>query len=150
LSAGDSRQPFEREAGQPRAGIRLHTRRVVRVEQADEQRPTLHAWQLLRRGTPHLQHDVGAERFAGIGDARAGSLKIRVGNARQGASTCLDDELMLAAGGELLDRLGRRRDARLARAGLAWNADDHCDGSPTSTLFFGGYLATKADLSKRD
>ena len=125
------------KAGDAGLRVRRDRRGVERIEQADQDRAALELRQLVGGRSAHLEHDVGAERLGGAADARAGGLKVGVGNARRDAGAGLDDDLVLAARRELLDGFGRGGDARLARAGFAWNADDHGDRPLAAVLVLG-------------
>ncbi len=129
MRAADTRKTLERKARNAGRGKRLDRRLIERIEQPDEECTALQLWQFCGGGAAHGKDDVGGKRFGGAADARAGGLEIRVWNARVYSSASLDDDLMLAARGQLLDGFWRRSDTGLPGAGLAWNADDHCDGS---------------------
>jgi len=123
----------------------LHGRSIERIEETHQHRAALELRQLVFGRPSHLEHDVGAERLVGACYPCADGLELAVRNARRGAGARLDDELVLAARRELLDRFRRCGDARLARVGLAWNADDHGEGPlAADTACYDGYLATVA------
>jgi hypothetical protein len=124
LRAGDARHQLHRESGD--AGLRHAPERgilAVGIHDGDDQRASLVAGELGRRGAAHLEHDVGVFDRA-VRDRGAGGDKIGVGNAGLGSRARLDHDV----GPErphLLDCFRGRGNAMLARIGLTRYRNAH-------------------------
>jgi hypothetical protein len=104
---------------------------AIRVHGRNDQRALFDARKLGVGRASDFEKNIGfAEDLPGFGKARAGALVVGVGYARLEAGAALDDDFRAKAD-EFLDRLRRRRDARLRRIDLGYNPDElgsHLEG----------------------